>query len=330
MASDSPPAIRVAGLRKRFGSVVALRGIDLTVERGEVFGFLGPNGAGKSTTIDCLLDYVRPSTGSVEVFGMDAQERSGRVRERVGVLPDGYRTFSKYTARQHLGFALASKGATDDPDELLARVGIADVADRAADDFSKGMTQRLMLAMALVGDPDLLVLDEPSTGLDPNGVRMMRDVVREEAAAGTTVFFSSHILDQVERVSDRVGILAAGELVAVDSVEGLRSAGSVAELSVVCDSLPESAVAAVRDRPGVESVAADGARLTVTCPGPEKLGVLDALRDRGVTIRDFESDSGSLEAMFAAYTDGEHAAANPAAASEPDRGVLVDGAGAEQ
>ena len=304
MTSESPPAIRIDGLAKRFGSVVALRGIDLTVERGEVFGFLGPNGAGKSTTIDCLLDYIRPTAGTVEVFGMDAQDRSGRVRDRVGVLPDGYRTFAEYTARQHLEFALASKDADDDPDELLDRVGIGDAADRVADDFSKGMTQRLMLAMALVGDPDLLILDEPSTGLDPNGVRMMREIVREEADRGTTVFFSSHILDQVERVSDRVGILADGDLVAVDSVAGLREAGAVSEISVTCDPLPQTAVAAVRDLASVESCAVDAPRVTATAPGPRKVEVLDALREGGASIRDFETDAGSLEAVFAAYTDG--------------------------
>lgn len=319
MANESPPAIRIDGLGKRFGSVVALRGIDLTVERGEVFGFLGPNGAGKSTTIDCLLDYVRPNTGRIEVFGMDAQERSGSVRMRAGVLPDGYRTFSTYTARQHLEFALASKNASDDPDVLLERVGIADAADRVADNFSKGMTQRLMLAMALVGDPDLLVLDEPSTGLDPNGVRLMREIVCEEADRGTTVFFSSHILDQVERVSDRVGILADGDLVAVDSISGLRKAGSVAELSVTCDPLPDAAVDVVRGLASVESCATDGSRLTAICPGPEKVAVLDALREHGAGIQDFETDAGSLETLFAAYTDGESSltateVATPAAA----------------
>ncbi|GAB7013056.1 ABC transporter ATP-binding protein [Halolamina salina] len=302
MATESPPAVEIDGLHKQFGDVTALRGIDLTVERGEVFGFLGPNGAGKSTTIDCLLDYLRPTEGRVEVFGIDAQQESGRVRQRVGVLPDGYDTFAEYTARQHVEYAIASKGADADPDAMLDRVGLAGEEERVADDFSKGMTQRLMLAMALVGEPDLLVLDEPSTGLDPNGVRLMREIVREEVDRGATVFFSSHILDQVERVSDRVGILADGELVAVDSVDGLRGAGAVAELTVHCDALSESAVAAVEALEGVESVEAEDGRLTATCAGPAKLRVLDAIRDAGAEIRDFESDAGSLESVFAAYT----------------------------
>ncbi|MFD1567074.1 ABC transporter ATP-binding protein [Halolamina litorea] len=308
MANQSPPAVRIDGLHKRFGDVTALRGIDLTVRRGEVFGFLGPNGAGKSTTIDCLLDYLRPTEGRVEVFGIDAQQESGRVRQRVGVLPDGYDTFSEYTARQHVEYAIESKGADDDPDALLDRVGLAGDEERVADDFSKGMTQRLMLAMALVGDPDLLVLDEPSTGLDPNGVRLMREIVREEAERGTTVFFSSHILDQVERVSDRVGILADGELVALDSVEGLRGAGAVAELTVHCDPLPAAAVEATAELPGVDRANAEDGRLSVTCSGPAKVDVLDAIRDHGAGVQDFEADTGSLESVFASYTGADYEA----------------------
>ena len=302
MATESPPAVAIDGLHKQFGELTALRDLDLTVERGEVFGFLGPNGAGKSTTIDCLLDYLRPTAGHIEVFGIDAQEESGRVRERVGVLPDGYDTFPEYTARDHVEYAIASKGADDDPDGLLDRVGLDGVEGRVADEFSKGMTQRLMLAMALVGDPDLLVLDEPSTGLDPNGVRRMREIVREETERGATVFFSSHILDQVERVSDRVGILADGELVAVDSVEGLRGAGAVAELTVHCDPLPEAAIEAATAVDGVESLSSDDDRVELTCSGPAKIEVLDALRGAGAAVRDFESETGSLESVFASYT----------------------------
>ena len=318
--ATSPPAVEIDGLHKRFGSVTALRGIDLTVERGEVFGFLGPNGAGKSTTIDCLLDYLRPTEGQVEVFGIDAQQESGRVRQRVGVLPDGYDTFPEYTARDHVAYAIDSKDATDDPDALLDRVGLAGEEERVADDFSKGMTQRLMLAMALVGQPDLLVLDEPSTGLDPNGVRLMREIVREEVDRGATVFFSSHILDQVERVSDRVGILADGELVAVDSVEGLRGAGAVSPLTVHCDPLTESAVDAVGSLTDVESVEAEEGRITATCAGPAKVDVLDTLREHGTEIRDVESDAGSLESVFAAYT-GEGGDGGGAGASAEATGV---------
>lgn len=202
-------AIALRNVQKHFGSIDALRGIDLEVDSGEVFGFLGPNGAGKSTTIDILLHYTHPSSGSVEVLDQDVTTDPVAVRERTGILPEGFAAFETMTGRQHLEYAIESNGADDDPDVLLERVGLEGVGDRLAQDYSKGMTQRLALAMALVGEPDLLILDEPSTGLDPHGVRRMREIVRAERDRGATVFFSSHILEQVEAVADRVGILRA-------------------------------------------------------------------------------------------------------------------------
>jgi len=171
-------AIELSGVTKQFGDVTALHDLDLEVQDGEIYGFLGPNGAGKSTTIDILLDFVRPTSGRASVLGMDAQDDSLAIRQRTGVLPDGFHVYDRLTARQHLEFAIESKNATDDPDELLERVGIPDAADRKAGGFSKGMAQRLALAVALVGEPDLIILDEPSTGLDPNGAREMREIIR--------------------------------------------------------------------------------------------------------------------------------------------------------
>ncbi|MFD1512720.1 ABC transporter ATP-binding protein [Halomarina rubra] len=297
-------ALELRSLQKRYGEVVALRDVDLTVRRGEVFGFLGPNGAGKSTTIDIVLDYVRPTDGTATVFGLDAQQEGERLRQRVGALPD-MRLFGHLTARQHVQFVADAKGCDDDPVALLDRVGLGRVVDYTADGFSTGMGQRLKLAMALVGAPDLLVLDEPSTGLDPNGAREMRDIVREENARGATVFFSSHILEQVEAVCDRVGILSDGEIVAEDSIENLRDAtGTQATLVVSVDSLTERAVAAVRDLEDVSDVVADENRVRVTCPDERKAAVVDAVRTDDATVLDIESDDASLERLFATYTGG--------------------------
>ncbi|MFB6352674.1 MAG: ABC transporter ATP-binding protein, partial [Halobacteriales archaeon] len=230
--------IETDGLTKRYGSgddtVFAVEDLDLTVEAGEVFGFLGPNGAGKSTTINMLLDYVRPSAGSATVLGMDVGDEVEAIRRRIGVLPEGFGLYGRLSARRHLEFARDWQDADDDLGAILERVGLSAAdAGRPVGDYSKGMAQRLALGMALVGDPELIILDEPSSGLDPHGIRQMRELVREEAADGTTVFFSSHILSQVEAVCDRVGILHDGELVAVDSVEGLReTVGAGSELHV--------------------------------------------------------------------------------------------------
>jgi len=299
-------AIEIDGLTKRFGDVVALRDLDLSVEDGEIYGFLGPNGAGKSTTINVLLDFVRPTSGTATVLGMDAQAESQAVRSRVGVLPEGFSVYDRLTGRQHVEFAIESKNVRDDADAILDRVGIADAADRKAGGYSKGMRQRLALGMALVGDPDLLVLDEPSTGLDPNGAREMREVVREERDRGATVFFSSHVLGQVEAVCDRVGILRDGELVAQDSIAGLRDATDAeATLRIETDGVTDGALDAVRAVEGVASVSADGSALSVAVTDGSKTAVLGALEDEGVTVEDFSTEETSLEDLFAAYTEGE-------------------------
>jgi len=303
-------AIELSGVTKQFGDVTALHDLDLEVQDGEIYGFLGPNGAGKSTTIDILLDFVRPTSGRASVLGMDAQDDSLAIRQRTGVLPDGFHVYDRLTARQHLEFAIESKNATDDPDELLERVGIPDAADRKAGGFSKGMAQRLALAVALVGEPDLIILDEPSTGLDPNGAREMREIIKEEAARGATVFFSSHILEQVEAVCDRVGILQNGELVAEDTIRGLRdAAGTGTTLRVTVDVLTDDVLVAVRDVPGVTDVTADADTLTVRTESAAKTDVLDAVEGTGADVVDFSTEEASLDDVFAAYTDEEVARA---------------------
>ncbi|MFC7205111.1 ATP-binding cassette domain-containing protein [Haloferax namakaokahaiae] len=313
-------AIELDGVTKRFEEheglvdtlrrspsdvVTAVDSLSFTVEDGEVFGFLGPNGAGKSTTINMLLDFVRPTSGSVRVLGFDAQSESVEVRKRTGVLPEGYDVYDRLTGREHLEFAIESKEADDDPDEILGRVGLSqEDADRRAGGYSKGMAQRLALGMALVGNPDLLILDEPSSGLDPAGAKEMRDIVREEAARGATVFFSSHVLGQVEAVCDRVGILRNGALIAEDTIDGLREqmqGEAVLRIDVVGD-VELGVVEAVE---GVSSATADGDTLVVSCTDDAKTRVITAIEESGATVSDFETDAASLEDIFLAYTEAE-------------------------
>ena len=298
-------AIEIRDLSKQFGSVTALQNLDLTVETGEVFGFLGPNGAGKSTTIDILLNHVHPTAGSARVFGMDVQDESIPIRERAGVLPEGYGPLGRMTGHKHVEFALQAKRADGDPQAILDRVGIAGAADRRVEDYSKGMKQRLMLGMAIAGSPDLLVLDEPTTGLDPNGARRMRQIVQAEAERGTTVFFSSHILEQVEAVCDRVGILNQGRLVAVDTIDGLReTAGATGLLSVTMASIPDGLVETIRERDGVTSVAIEGTTLVVGCENAAKGAVVADCYEAGI-VENVETSEASLEDLFVSYTEGE-------------------------
>jgi len=296
-------AIELDGVTKRFGDVTAVQDLTFSVGEGEVFGFLGPNGAGKSTTINMILDFVRPTAGSVRALGHDAQDGSVAVRRRTGVLPEGFDVYDRLTGREHVEFAIRSKGVDADPDAVLDRVGIADAADRTAGGYSKGMAQRLALAMALVGDPDLLILDEPSSGLDPAGAKEMREIVRTEAERGATVFFSSHVLGQVEAVCDRVGIMREGSLVAEDSIQGLREAvgtDSTLRITVGGDAIPD--LDAVEAVDGVSSATTDGERVVVSCRDDAKTTVIAALEEQGVTVEDFETSEASLEDLFLAYT----------------------------
>ena len=299
-------AIEVVGVTKRFGDVTALADLSLTVEKGEIFGFLGPNGAGKSTTINSILDFVRPDEGSITALGHDVQSESRAIRTRTGVLPEGAAVYDRLTGRQHVAFVMDSKGVEADPEQVLARVGLEDAVDRKAGGYSKGMAQRLLLGMALVGEPDLLILDEPSTGLDPNGAREMREIVRAENERGTTVFFSSHSLEQVEAVCDRVGILRNGEMVAVDTVEGLRSSvSSSTTLRVTVDRFTPAAREDLESLADVEHVATEGEQTVVVDCSGSKTAVLSSLEDSGIEVRDFATEQASLEEVFRSYTTPE-------------------------
>ena len=299
-------AIQLSTVTKRFGDVVAVRELDLSVESGEIYGFLGPNGAGKSTTINMLLDFLRPTEGTVEVLGEPVDTAGADLRERIGVLPEGFDVYSRLSGRKHIEFAIESKDVDDDPDEILDRVGLSDAADRNAGGYSKGMRQRLALGMALVGEPELLILDEPSSGLDPGGAKEMREIVEAEADRGATVFFSSHVLGQVEAVCDRVGILHEGELVTEDSIEGLRAdTDSEETLILTVDDATDDDIGAVRALDGVSGAAVDGSMVTVSCESGAKTEVISTLSEAGIEIQDIETESTSLEELFLSYTDGE-------------------------
>ena len=314
------PAIQTDNLTKRFGSgetaITALDGLDLTVEHGEVFGFLGPNGAGKSTTINILLNFLTPSEGSAKVLGHDVQSESMAVRKKTGVLPEGCEVFERLTAREHVEWMKETKGADDDAMEILETVGIPEAADRKAGDFSKGMQQRLALGMALVGDPELLILDEPSSGLDPTGMQEMREIIEQEAESGTTVFFSSHILSEVEAVCDRVAILSQGELMVQDSLETLRDEGGIATIELEVASMPDDLGLDALD--GISNATITEDIVTVTCTDPSvKVDVVEHVNSRTDVVNILSEDT-SLEEVFKRYTgsdavrrDGDSAETEP-------------------
>jgi ABC-2 type transport system ATP-binding protein len=230
------PAIATSGLRKAFGPRVALHDLTLTVQPGEVFGFLGPNGAGKTTAMKILLGLVRPSGGEALIFGRSPAEPAAR--RRVGYLPEHFRFQEWATGAELLDFhgRLAGLGAGERAErlpELLERVGLAGRGGERVRRYSKGMTQRLGLALALLHRPDLVLLDEPTSALDPVGRREVRELVRELAAGGVTVFLNSHLLTEVEAVCHRVAIVNQGRVVASGPLDDLT--GAVAQLRVLLD-----------------------------------------------------------------------------------------------
>ena len=218
-------AIRTEGLTKHYGSVEALIDLDLEVGAGEVFGFLGPNGAGKTTTIRTILDEIRPTAGRAEILGMDGRRQSVAIRRHIGYVPGDLAMYPNLTGRDLLTYFANLRGGVEWAyvGELAERLG-ADLT-RKIGDLSSGNRQKVGLIQAFMNRPRVLVMDEPSSGLDPLMQREFQAMMREVAAEGRTVFLSSHSLSEVQRVADRVGIIRGGMLVAVESVADLRSKG---------------------------------------------------------------------------------------------------------
>ena len=217
------PAIETRGLTKHYGSVEALTDLDLEVRAGEVFGFLGPNGAGKTTTIRTLLDEIRPTAGSAEVLGMDTHSHSVEIRSGIGYVPGDLAMYPNLTGRDTLTYFANLRGGVDwDYVGQLAERLDAEL-DKKVGDLSSGNRQKVGLIQAFMNRPDLLIMDEPSSGLDPLVQREFQAMMREVAAEGRTVFLSSHTLSEVQRVADRVGIIRTGRLIALEAVADLRS-----------------------------------------------------------------------------------------------------------
>jgi len=286
--------------------LTAIESIDFTVQQGEVFGLLGPNGAGKSTIIDLLLGLTSPSEGRVLVFGTNVAVDPRAVRRRIGVVPENYGVYDDMSGRENLQAILRLKDTTDDPERLLEAVGLdGEAFDRPAGSYSKGMVQRLVLAAALAGDPDLLILDEPTSGLDPEGIALVRELVRERADDGTTVFFSSHRLDEVEAVCDRIGIVNDGRLLTVTDVDELADRNDdVKRIRLFTEESPDDDLLdRLQSRDSVARIRADEQTLAVDCKTSSAKADVVELVNQCCSVRDFEVDEATLEDMFDATVE---------------------------
>jgi len=288
--------IECAGLTKFYGKHRGIEQLSFEVPKGATFGFLGPNGAGKTTTIRCLLGMLKPTGGEARVFGERVHLDGAQLRKRIGYVPGEVNLYDKQTGRWHIEYIARFRGGSVPlADELVERLEFE--PGRKVKELSKGNKQKLALILGMMHDPELLVLDEPTSGLDPLNQEIVFDIVAERAAAGATLFLSSHILSEVERVCDRVGIIREGTLVAEERVEDLLHR----HLRRMQVSLAESADASVlAGVPGVEGVEVlDDHTMAATVKGED----LDALVKRLAQFRvtELEIEHASLEEVFVEY-----------------------------
>lgn len=298
------PAIEASNLGKVYTSsfgrrrVTALDSFDLKVEQGELFGLLGPNGAGKTTTVKILLGLTVATTGTASLLGLPVGNPESR--RKVGYLPEGHRFPGYLTARETLSIfgrlsGIDSKTLNKRMMPLLERLRIADWIDVKVKKYSKGMTQRLGLASALIHEPSLLLLDEPTDGVDPVGRREIRDLLREKANEGTTIFVNSHLLSEIELTCDRVAVLRRGKLAAAGTIDELTR--TEARYKMVASSLDESMVADFRESgAGVERL---NGHLVLAVRNIEHLNALvDRLRSRGGMLTELSPVRSTLEDVF--------------------------------
>ncbi len=300
-------AIRIEGLTKHFNSgwpgrppVMVLKGLSLSVARGEIYGFLGPNGSGKTTTLKILMGLMKATGGGAEVLGKPVGDVG--VRRQIGFLPVSPYFYDYLTGEEFLSFyghLAGLKGADlgHRVDDLLTVVGLQEARSRQLRKFSKGMLQRVGLAQALIHNPELVILDEPMSGLDPIGRKQVRDLILSLRDQGKTVFFSTHIIPDVEMICDRVGVIMDGTLLVAGQVDELVSYGHTQSVEIVCEGLKAEEIPSITS--ASTRVWQRGRRCLVVLPRPDLVDeVLTAIKARGGVLVSVTPQKGSLEELF--------------------------------
>lgn len=292
--TEVPPAVQLDGVHKSFGAVHAVRGIDLAVRSGEVLAFLGPNGAGKTTTIDMILGLSQPTHGQVQVYGMDPHQAISRglvsaVMQTGGLLKD-------FTVTEILQYTASVFAVAEPIESVMERAGITKIAGQLVGKCSGGEQQRLRFAMALLSDPELLLLDEPTAGMDVEGRRAFWNAIRADAAKGRTVIFATHYLEEAERYADRVVLISKGRIVADGTSAQIKAMASGRTVSATVSDLTEDLI---RSIPAAESVEVLGERLVVTSSDTDKVARYLLTQ---TNAHDLEIAARGLEDAFIALT----------------------------
>ena len=332
------PAIETERLTKSFGSTQALSGLDLTVQQGGILGLLGPNGAGKTTAVRVLTTLLRPDSGQARVLGLDVVRQAAEVRHHIG-LTGQYAALDDYlTGRANLIMIgqlgrLGRSQARRRADELLGRFDLTQAAGRAVKTYSGGMRRRLDLAASLIGDPEVLFLDEPTTGLDPNSRAVMWEIIRELAAEGATLLLTTQYLEEADQLASQVAVIDAGRVVAEGTPDQLK--GKVGEDRILVQLTPGSdlaAAVAVVQAKTTGLVDADPARWLVTAPMPARDGVttdvVRALDAAGVRVTDVTLRRPSLDDVFMILTGHRAAPESARADSDADLAAATEQGGA--
>lgn len=305
--------IQLTDLTKQYGDQTAVDRLNLAIRRGEIFGLLGPNGAGKSTTILMMLGLTEPTSGSSLVCGMDSTRQPLQVKQRVGYLPDDVGFYEDRSARENLIYTarlnrIPVPVARERADALIERVGLSEAADKKVGTFSRGMRQRLGLADVLIKQPDIIILDEPTLGIDPEGVRDLLELIRQlSRREGITVLLSSHHLHQVQQICDRVGLFVRGRLLAVGDIETLSRElfeGEAVTIELEAMPLSDPLVEAIRQIDGVLHVSRSDNGLSIGCSSDLSSAIARTVFDAGADIYQLRRHTLGLDEIYHRYFEG--------------------------